>query len=58
MTPQKKNIIILSSVIGGSLLLGIIVYSITIGKKNKFDEAVKTDKEMSDLLKKIDKAKK
>lgn len=58
MTPQKKNIIIWSSVIGGSLLLGIIIYSVTIGKRNKFDESVRTDKEMSDLLGKIDKAKK
>lgn len=56
MTPQKKNIIIISSIIGGSVLFGIIIYSVTIGKKRKLEAELALDKEMKDLMAKIEKA--
>jgi hypothetical protein len=56
MTPQKKNIIIISSIIGGSVLFGIIIYSVTVGKKRKLEAELALDKEMKDLMAKIEKA--
>jgi hypothetical protein len=56
MTPQKKNIIIISSIIGGSVLFGIIIYSVTVGKKRKMEAELALDKEMKDLMAKIEKA--
>ena len=58
MTDKGKKILIWSSIIGGSVLMGIILYAATRGKTDKLEAASKLDKEMEDLMKRIDKAKK
>lgn len=56
MNSNKKNIIIWSSVILGGILTGTILYAATTGKRKKITEAAKTDKDMQDLLDRIEKA--
>jgi hypothetical protein len=56
MTPRTKNIVIWSSIIGGSALIGIIIYSVTIGKQRKEELLKQQDAEMAELMKRIDKA--
>lgn len=58
MTDKGKKIVIWSSVIGGSILLGVLAYAVTRGGKDKLEAASLLDKEMEELMKKIDKAKK
>jgi hypothetical protein len=56
MTPRTKNIVIWSSIIGGSALIGVIIYSVTIGKQRKEELLKQQDAEMAELMKRIDKA--
>jgi len=56
MNETKKNIIIWSSVIGGGMLVGLLIYAGTTGKRKKITTLAAQDKEMKDLLDKIDKA--
>lgn len=53
---NKKNIIIWSSVILGSVVLGSILYATTTGRRKKITELAQTDKDMKELLDKIEKA--
>lgn len=56
MNDTKKNIIIWSSVIGGGMLVGILIYASTTGKRKKITELATQDKEIKELLDKIDKS--
>lgn len=56
MNDTKKNIIIWSSVIGGGILMGILIYAGTTGKRKKITTLAEKDKDMKELLEKIDKA--
>ncbi len=55
---KGKKILIWSSVVGGSALLGILLYGVTRSKSDKLERATQLDKEMAELMKKIDRAKK
>lgn len=55
---KGKKILIWSSVVGGSVLLGVLLYGVTRSKSDKLEAAAKLDKEMAELMKRIDKAKK
>ena len=55
---KGKKILIWSGVITGIVLIGVLIYAATKGKGDKLEAAEKLDKEMADLMKRIDKAKK
>ena len=55
---KGKKILIWSGVITGSVLIGVLIYAATKGKGDKLEAAEKLDKEMEDLMKRIEKAKK
>jgi|LakMenE18May11ns_1017448.scaffolds.fasta_scaffold9137338_2 hypothetical protein len=56
MNETKKNIIIWSSIIGGGMLVGILIYAGTTGKRKKITTLAEKDKDMKELLDKIEKA--
>jgi hypothetical protein len=53
---NKKTILIWSGVILGGLVVGAILYRATTGKRNRIAALAKEDKEMEELLKRIDSA--
>jgi hypothetical protein len=53
-----KKILIWSAVIGGGVLTGVLLYGLTRSKGDKLEAASKLDREMDELMKRIEKAKK
>jgi len=53
---NKKKILIWGGVVFGGLLVGGILYRATAGKRNRIAALAKQDKEMEELLKRIDSA--